>query len=634
MKRGVLDLLMSLTRHRSIQILISISFLYIFMVILEEPFTLNPGFKAVVQEGFNGLFNDSLSQSFVIQREEKLEEKENPIRSPKPFNQILSNLTFDSNVVNNESKEGFSGIEKSAMEAFQVGKKLWEELEKTSDNRTESCPDSLLLSGSEFSGTDRIVVLPCGLKLGSHVKLVGKPREAHPEQTPKISRLKDGGIETVSQFMMELKGLKSVDGDDPPMILRFNPRLKGDWSGKPVIELNTCYRMMWGTALRCDGLKSKVDDEIVDGQVKCEKWTSNNNSEESKGTWWLKRLIGRTKKVTGDRPYPFAEGKLFVLTLIVGSEGYHVNVDGRHVTSFPYQTGFAFEGTTSLSLNGDIDVRSIFTASLPTSHPRFASRRWQAPPHPDGPVELFIGIFSAGNHFDERTAVRRSWMQHNLIKSSNVVARFFVALHSRKGVNVELKKEAEFFGDIVIVPYMDAYDLLVLKTIAICEYGVHAVSAKCIMKCDDDTFVRVDTVMQEVKKVPDGKSFYMGNINYNFKAFRYGKWGVRIEEWPEAVYPPFANGPAYIVSSDIARFVVSEYEKHKLKLFRMEDASMGMWVERFNCSRPVDYIHSLKFFQFGCIEDYYTAHYQSPKQMICLWKKLQRRERPLCCNNR
>ena len=37
---------------------------------------------------------------------------------------------------------------------------------------------------------------------------------------------------------------------------------------------------------------------------------------------------------------------------------------------------------------------------------------------------------------------------------------------------MELKKEAEFFGDIVIVPFMDSYDLVVLKTIAICQYGV------------------------------------------------------------------------------------------------------------------------------------------------------------------
>lgn len=37
---------------------------------------------------------------------------------------------------------------------------------------------------------------------------------------------------------------------------------------------------------------------------------------------------------------------------------------------------------------------------------------------------------------------------------------------------MELMKEVEFFRDIVIVPYVDHYDLVVLKTVAICEYGV------------------------------------------------------------------------------------------------------------------------------------------------------------------
>lgn len=47
----------------------------------------------------------------------------------------------------------------------------------------------------------------------------------------------------------------------------------------------------------------------------------------------------------------------------------------------------------------------------------------------------------------------------------------------------------------------------------------------------------------------------------------------------------------------------------------MEDVSMGMWVEKFNDTRPVAVVHSLKFCQFGCIEDYFTApHYQSPRQ--------------------
>ncbi|GKV14394.1 hypothetical protein SLEP1_g25284 [Rubroshorea leprosula] len=107
-----------------------------------------------------------------------------------------------------------------------------------------------------------------------------------------------------------------------------------------------------------------------------------------------------------------------------------------------------------------------------------------------------------------------------------------------------------------------------------------------------------------------------------------------LQEWPEEDYPPYANGPGYILSSDIAQFVVAEFEKHKLRLFKMEDVSMGMWVEQFNSSKSVEYTHSLKFCQFGCIEDYYTAHYQSPRHMLCMWDKLQLQGKPQCCNMR
>ena len=54
--------------------------------------------------------------------------------------------------------------------------------------------------------------------------------------------------------------------------------------------------------------------------------------------WWLNSLIGRPDKVSSDWAYPFAEGKLFVLTITAGLEGYHANVDGRHAASFPYRT--------------------------------------------------------------------------------------------------------------------------------------------------------------------------------------------------------------------------------------------------------------------------------------------------------
>ena len=43
---------------------------------------------------------------------------------------------------------------------------------------------------------------------------------------------------------------------------------------------------------------------------------------------------------------------------------------------------------------------------------------------------------------------------------------------------------------------------------------------------------------------------------------------VVYQEWPEEDYPPYANGPGYVLSSDIARFIVEEFERHKLRVRR------------------------------------------------------------------
>nr|CAD1818369.1 unnamed protein product [Ananas comosus var. bracteatus] len=629
-------------RRRSIQILLSLALLYVaFLFLCEFPFVTRQFSGAGAAAGTSA----AMLRPRPLDSEEEIEAKSAPVRpfkspyrlpehstapSHRPARRrspIVSGLVFRAGNAPG-SAAAVSELHRSARDAWVAGRKLFEGMRASpplaspapeADRTLESCPSSITLSGAGFGDRRNVMVLPCGLTLGR-----GASRDDFT--------VHDGA-----------PGLKTVDGEAPPRILHFNPRLKGDWSGKPVIEQNTCYRMQWGTPFRCDGWKSRADEETVDGQVKCEKWIRDDDddehSKESKMSWWLNRLIGRTKSVSIDWPYPFVENKLFVLTLSAGLEGYHINVDGRHVSSFPYRIGFVLEDATGLSLSGDLDIQSIIAASLPTSHPSFAPQRhlemsdqWKAPPLPDEPVELFIGILSAANHFAERMAVRKSWMSA-VRKSPNVVTRFFVALNGRKEVNLELKKEAEFFGDIVIVPFMDSYDLVVLKTVAICEYGVKVVSAKHIMKCDDDTFVRIDSVLKEVKKVPSDRSLYIGNINYYHKPLRSGKWAVTYEEWPEEDYPPYANGPGYVVSSDIANYVVSEFVSQKLRLFKMEDVSMGMWVEKFNISQPVEYIHSFKFCQFGCIDGYYTAHYQSPRQMICMWDKLQAGHAQ-CCNMR
>jgi len=49
------------------------------------------------------------------------------------------------------------------------------------------------------------------------------------------------------------------------------------------------------------------------------------------------------------------------------------------------------------------------------------------------------------------------------------------------------------------------------------------------MKCDDDTFVRVDVVLRHIKLNNGGKPLYVGNLNLLHRPLRTGKWAVTDE---------------------------------------------------------------------------------------------------------
>lgn len=60
---------------------------------------------------------------------------------------------------------------------------------------------------------------------------------------------------------------------------------------------------------------------------------------------------------------------------------------------------------------------------------------------------------------------------------------------------------------------------------------VNTIAAEYIMKCDDDTFVRINAILNEVKKARGNRSLYVGNINYYHRPLRHGKWAVTYEVW-------------------------------------------------------------------------------------------------------
>ena len=63
----------------------------------------------------------------------------------------------------------------------------------------------------------------------------------------------------------------------------------------------------------------------------------------------------------------------------------------------------------------------------------------------------------------------------------------------------------------------------------------------------------------------------LSRLSYCFHVIVYLTTVVLMkQEYPEEVYPPYANGPGYIISEDIAKYIVSQHVNQKLKVCRPE----------------------------------------------------------------
>ncbi|KAF7090134.1 hypothetical protein CFC21_092941 [Triticum aestivum] len=513
-----------------------------------------------------------------------------------------------------------------ATEAIKDARTAWENLTTTAQNATSPgsekrrlCPYSVRrMDASKSAGGHFTMDIPCGLVAGSSITVIGTP----------------GSLS--GNFWIDLVGTALPGEPEEPIVLRYNVRLTGDKLAQgPVIVQNAFTASNgWGYEDRCPNSNSNNATQVDD----LERCNSMVGREEKS----IKNSTHHAGPKQGGKPstyFPFKQGYLAITTLRVALEGIHMTVDGKHITSFAYRAGSEPWFGTQVRISGDFKLASAIASGLPTSEDLENSldlEMLKSSPIPDGKdLDLLIGIFSTANNFKRRMAIRRTWMQYDAVRNGTVAVRFFVGLHTNLMVNKELRNEARTYGDIQVLPFVDYYSLITWKTLAICIYGTNAVSAKYLMKTDDDAFVRVHEIYSSVKQLNVSNGLLYGRINSDSGPHRNSesKWYISPEEWPEERYPPWAHGPGYVVSEDIAKTINTWYKTSRLKMFKLEDVAMGIWVDEMKKGGlPVRYETDERIHTDGCKEGYIVAHYQEPRNMLCIWETLLRTNQAMCCN--
>lgn len=484
------------------------------------------------------------------------------------------------------------------------------------------CPYFVIASNTTMLKNGSVLDIPCGLVEDSSITVIGIPGSWQ------------------DSFQIELIGSQLPEEPKPPIVLQYKVFLPGEnLTKEPVSILNTWTKETgWGKEEKCPDHGS-TNVLKVDGLVKCNtqivgRTTENNPNASHTGDFKSSNVSEGSQHANSI--FHFVEGNPFTATLWAGDEGFHMTVNGRHETSFAYREKLEPWLVSRVNVKGSLDVVSILVKGLPVSKDLDLvadAKHLKAPSLSNKRLVLLIGVFSTGNNFERRMTLRRSWMQYDTVRSGDVAVRFFIGLHKNKEVNFQLWKEAQTYGDIQLMPFVDYYSLLTYKTVAICILGTKILQAKYIMKTDDDAFVRIDEVLSSLKGKTSSGLLY-GHISFKSEPHRNkdNKWYISNEEWAHSSFPPWAHGPGYIISQDIAKFIVQGHQQRDLMLFKLEDVAVGIWIEHFEKhGHKVEYVNDDRFFIAGCESNYVLAHYQNPRMILCMWEKLQKEHKPVCC---
>lgn len=149
-------------------------------------------------------------------------------------------------------------------------------------------------------------------------------------------------------------------------------------------------------------------------------------------------------------------------------------------------------------------------------------------------------VMSAPKNTLARNAIRQTWGK--LIKPL-----FLIAIGDNETMRV-VADEAQMFDDIIVEDFVDCYLNLTIKTaFAMKNFLKYFEGSEYFFKIDDDVFLNVDNFNRMLKATPSDS--LRGKLETHRKPVRTKgeKWFTPMALMSDDEYPPFYDGPSYVI---------------------------------------------------------------------------------------
>ncbi|XP_072167034.1 N-acetyllactosaminide beta-1,3-N-acetylglucosaminyltransferase 4-like [Diadema setosum] len=198
-------------------------------------------------------------------------------------------------------------------------------------------------------------------------------------------------------------------------------------------------------------------------------------------------------------------------------------------------------------------------------------------------VLVIFMVTTAPKNIERRNLIRQTYGNRRnwpILSRGTFRVVFLLGAVRQPSLQAQLDMEAATHGDIVQEDFVDSYANLTLKTVM----GLKWVASRCrqatfTMKIDDDSMIHQNRLLRLLKNATTrnftaAEALIAAPVHRNTSS----KYYISEKYFPAPTYPPYLNGPGYILSTDLVEGLLREATT--TPLFPWEDVFLGLCLKK------------------------------------------------------
>lgn len=233
---------------------------------------------------------------------------------------------------------------------------------------------------------------------------------------------------------------------------------------------------------------------------------------------------------------------------------------------------------------------------------------------------LLVLVLTGVKGVARREAVRNTWIKETRTLQPKVDMRFVIGIDGLQGSDLLLlQSEQRQFKDLLLLPdVLDVYHNLTLKVRNAYVWIAQNAKFSYVLKTDDDTFIAVAPLLEELSMRSQPQRLYWGYMHTNYPVLKDQR-NAELNWFLCRTYIPYASGAGYILSSDAIQAIANNVDM--LQIYENEDVSVSAWLSGFLMERKHDVRFNIA--QMACLKNQVLSHWLSISDMYKIYKRYQ-----------